>query len=203
MARKIQIQTSNSIGTWLAKNNKLSDYFGDLDNLDSHFDSSRYGDNDSNFVSALNHLHREVDSLSEALFDSGGIFNVSTLYADSAVINRLRVNALYADSAVIDSAFIHKLTGHGFHFDSADIDSASIRNLTGRSLNFDSAKFDKITADSAILGNVTIQNLTIDSSFTFDSQSFSHVFPFTIKDSVGTILLGGYLLSTDSDISVP
>src|SRR6056300_102254 len=160
MARKIQIQTSNSIGTWLAKNNKLSDYFGDLDNLDSHFDSSRYGDNDSNFVSALNHLHREVDSV-----------------------------------------FIHKLTGHGFHFDSADIDSASIRNLSGRSLNFDSAKFGKITADSAILGNVTIQNLTIDSSLTFDSQSFSHVFPFTIKDSVGTILLGGYLLSTDSDIS--
>jgi hypothetical protein len=203
MARKIQIQTSNSIGTWIAKNNKMSDYFGDLDNLDSHFESSRYGKDDSNFVSALNHLHREVDSIFTAIFDSGGVFNISTLYADSAVINRLRVNSLYADSAEIDSAFVHKVTGHHLRFDSADIDSARIRNLSGEYLNFDSAKFRKITVDSAYLGNVSLDEVTINNKFNFDSQSFTHVFPFTIKDSVGKILLGGYFLSTDSDISTP
>ena len=203
MTRKIQIQTSNSIGTWIAKNNKMSDYFGDLDNLDSIFDSSRFGDNDSNFVSALNFLYEIADSIAGALFDSGGALNVSTLYADSAVINRLRANAIYADSANIDSAFIHKVTGHHLRFDSADIDSARIRNLSGETLNFDSAKFGKISADSAEFGNVTMNNLTINNSFNFDSQSFTHVFPFTIKDSVGTILLGGYFLSTDSDIATP
>lgn len=203
MARKIQIQTSNSIGTWVAKNNKLSDYMGDLDNLDSAFDSSRFGKNDSNFVSALNYLHELVDSITEALFDSGGTFSVKTLYADSAVINRLRVNYLYVDSADIDSGYFNIATGHHLRFDSADIDSARIRNLSGEYLNFDSAKFNKISADSAHFGNVTIQNLTIDSSLTFDSQSFSYVFPFSIKDSVGTIILGGYLLSTDSDVTIP
>ena len=59
MTRRIQIQTSNSIGTWIAKNNELSDNFGDLDLLDSAFESNRYGKADSNFVSALNFLHRK------------------------------------------------------------------------------------------------------------------------------------------------
>jgi len=219
MTRRIQIQTSNSIGTWIAKNNVLSDNFGDLDLLDSHFESSRFGKNDSNFVSALNHLHREIDSISAALFDSGGILNVSTIYADSAVINRVRANYLYADSADVDSAFTHQLTGHKLdfvdaHIESAEIaflsgktiafDSGRIKYLSGEYIDYDSAGFSKLNVeDSAYISHATVNNLVVKSNFQFDSIDFSHVFPFTIKDSIGQILLGGYILSTDSDINVP
>ena len=219
MTRRIQIQTSNSIGTWIAKNNVLSDNFGDLDLLDSHFESSRFGKNDSNFVSVLNHLHTEIDSISAALFDSGGILNVSTIYADSAVINRVRANYLYADSADVDSAFTHQLTGHKLDFVDAHIESAEIAHLSGRTIAFDSgrikylsgeyidydsASFGRVNVvDSAFISHATVNNLVVKSNFQFDSIDFSHVFPFTIKDSIGQILLGGYLLSTDSDINVP
>jgi hypothetical protein len=219
MTRRIQIQTSNSIGTWIAKNNVLSDNFGDLDLLDSHFESSRFGKNDSNFVSALNHLHREIDSVSAALFDSGGALQVSTIYADSAVINRVRANYMYADSADIDSAFTHILRGHQLDFVDAHIESAEIAFLSGQSIQFDSgrikylsgeyidydsASFNKLNVeDSAYISHATVNNLVVKSNFQFDSIDFSHVFPFTIKDSIGQILLGGYLLSTDSDINVP
>ena len=219
MTRRIQIQTSNSIGTWIAKNNVLSDNFGDLDLLDSHFESSRFGKNDSNVVSGLNHLHREIDSIAAALFDSGGILNVSTIYADSAVINRVRANYLYADSADIDSAFTHQLTGHKLDFVDAHIESAEIAHLSGRTIAFDSgrikylsgeyidydsASFGRVNVvDSAFISHATVNNLVVKSNFQFDSIDFSHVFPFTIKDSIGQILLGGYLLSTDSDINVP
>lgn len=219
MTRRVQIQTSNSIGTWIAKNNQLSDNFGDLDLLDSHFESSRWGKNDSNFVSALNHLHREVDSISASLFSAGGTLNIQTLYADSAVINRVRANYLYADSADIDSAFAHILRGHSLYFDSAHIDSAEIRKLSGQKINFDSgtirflsgeyidfdsAYFGKLTVtDSVSFGTVTVDNLEITTGFTFDSQTFTHVQPLTMKDSAGVILLGGYLLTTDSAPSVP
>jgi len=219
MTRRVQIQTSNSIGTWIAKNNQLSDNLGDLDFLDSHFESSRYGKNDSNIVSALNHLHREIDSISSALFDSGGFLNIKSLVADSAVIKRLRVNYMYVDSADIDSAFTHIARGHRLDFDSAEIDSAEIRYLSGTRINYDSgtikylsgeyidydsASFNKLVVrDSSYFGHVTMNNLEVRGKFTFDSVDFSHVFPFTVKDSIGTILLGGYLLSTDSDIQVP
>jgi len=219
MTRRIQIQTSNSIGTWIAKNNQLSDNFGDLDLLDSAFESNRYGKADSNFVSALNFLHRKIDSAARAIFDSGGILNVSTLIADSAVINRIRANFLYAESADIDSAFTHILRGHQLdyttaHIESAEIafltgktieyDSARIKYLSGNFIDFDSAKFGNLTAtDSAIFTNATVQNLTLNNKLGFGGQEFSHVFPFSIKDSAGTVLLGGYVLSTDSDIRVP
>ena len=219
MTRRVQVQTSNSIGTWIAKNNQLSDHFGDLDLLDSHFESSRFGKNDSNIVSALNHLHREVDSIAAQLFDSGGILNVATLIADSAVINRVRANFLYAESADVDSAFTHILRGHQLdytfaHIESAEIaflsgkkidfDSGTIRYLSGEFIDYDSASFGRLNVrDSATFGNVTVNKINITSSIEFDSIEFSHVFPFTIKDSAGLVLLGGYLLSTDSDINQP
>ena len=219
MTRRVQIQTSNSIGTWIAKNNQLSDNFGDLDNLDSHFESSQWGKNDSNFVSALNHIHREIDSIANSLFGAGGILDVQTLYADSAVIKKARVNYLYADSADIDSAFTHILRGQKLNFDSAHIDSAEIRSLSGQKINFDSgtikylsgqyidydsAYFGKlVVTDSASFGSVTVGTLNITTGFSFDSQTFTHVQPLTIKDSAGVVLLGGYLLTTDSAPSVP
>lgn len=62
MARKILINTANSVGTTIAKINQMSDYMGDLDDLGGNFDSI-YGTTpslairrDSNIISALNLL---------------------------------------------------------------------------------------------------------------------------------------------------
>jgi hypothetical protein len=62
MARKILINTANSVGTTIAKINQMSDYLGDLDDLRGNFDSI-YGSSpslairrDSNIISALNML---------------------------------------------------------------------------------------------------------------------------------------------------
>ena len=218
MTRRVQVQTSNSIGTWIAKNNQLSDHFGDLDLLDSHFESSQYGKNDSNIVSALNHLHRMVDSISGQLFDSGGLLNVNTLVADSAVINRLRANFVYAESADVDSAFTHILRGHQLdytfaHIESAEIaflsgkkihfDSGTIRYLSGEFIDYDSASIGKLTVtDSAQFNKITVGELSVTSGFTFDSQTFTHIQPLTMKDSAGVVLLSGFLLTTDSSPSV-
>ena len=147
------------------------------------------------------------------------ILNVNTLIADSAVINRVRANFLYAESADVDSAFTHILRGHQLdyttaHIESAEIaflsgkkiefDSGRIRYLSGEFIDYDSASFGRLNVrDSATFGNVTVNKINITSKIQFDSIDFSHVFPFTIKDSAGLILLGGYLLSTDSDINVP
>ena len=164
-------------------------------------------------------MHREIDSISGALFDSGGALNVSTLIADSAVINRIRANYLYAESADIDSAFAHQLTGHKLDFVDAHIESAEIAFLSGQSIQFDSgrikylsgeyidydsASFNKLNVeDSAYISHATVNDLVVKINFQFDTIDIYHVFPFSIKDSIGQILLGGYLLSTDSDINVP
>ena len=93
MTRKINVDLTHSIGTFMSKVNQFSDFIGDLDNLDSSFANAHA---DSNIVSALNHVGTLIDSLNDHLFgDSPG-----------AIINRLTVGEAIIDSAVIDSATI-------------------------------------------------------------------------------------------------
>jgi hypothetical protein len=42
-------------------------------------------------------------------------------------------------------------------------------------------------------------NLTLDGAFIFDGQTFTDVHKFTVKDAGGTILVGGWLLDTDTN----
>jgi len=201
MSRRQRINTSDAIGTWIAKNNLLSDYIGDFDDVDSNFKGdSNYGPADSSIVSALNHLHFQLDSINAYIFDSLGTLTLQTLYADSAVIGILHAEHAAFDSAHIDSAYINKLTGSYFRFDSADIDSASINHLSGRTIFYDSAKFKNLSViDSAYIDNVAINEANVESiTVRADAVTLSHAQLFTVQDSVGTTLLAGYLLSTDS-----
>jgi hypothetical protein len=76
---------------------------------------------------------------------------------------------------------------HGFHADSANMDSATITNLA---------------STNTVITNLTSTNVTIDSAeFTtikLDSILFQHAKPLSIKDSTGTVVLAGYLLSTSN-----
>ena len=202
MTRRIKINTSDTIGAWVAKNNQLGLNVGDLDDLDSHFSGIHTGylKADSSIVSALNHLHLQLDSVNNYLFDSSGVLRLQTLIADSAVLGIVYANHAAFDSARFDSAYINKLTGSYMRFDSADIDSASIKTLTGRNIFYDSAKFKNLSViDSAFIDNAAINEFSAERiTVRADGITLTDAQLFTVQDSAGSTLLAGYLLSTDS-----
>ena len=222
MGRKVLIDLTDAIGTFMAKTNTLAEYIGDLDDLNPEFDSN-YAD--SSIVSAINYLSDKVDSIGNVLFGGGGVLNVRGFIGDSAEFNRLRVGMLTADSATIDSATIGDLYVTGTMFaDSARfdnilidsigvlpgsrlvIDSAEVNKMSVTALTVDSADIVRLTAqfadiDSADIDSATINNLTV-TGLKLQNELLDNVKQFTIKDEAGVIVLGGYFLST-SDSEVP
>ena len=245
MARKIKVNTNDAIGTMVSKLNTMSNYLGDLDDLDSSFKTSQYADSpdigkfdDSSFVKALNHLNYELDSMNSYLTSGTATIRVGGIIGDSATFTRLTVGELIVDSATIDSSTVTLLRGGGLRYDSATIDSARITNLSGININYDSADFSIIRAnatfgDSARITGISgtnfnydsghISNLFVDSAgivnasinnfdanianisniLSMDGVDMTDVHVFTIRDSTGVILLGGYLMSTDSALGTP
>jgi hypothetical protein len=83
----------------------------------------------------------------------------------------------------------HVLDVRGFHADSANVDSATFTNITvNGETQLDSARFTNfaLKSNSGASAGATIGNL-----------SFAK--PLQIKNSSGTVLLAGYIVSTDSD----
>tara|TARA_A100001035_G_scaffold253608_1_gene226876 strand:- start:4116 stop:4793 length:678 start_codon:yes stop_codon:yes gene_type:complete len=224
MARKIQIDLVDAIGTFMAKTNLLSNYLGDLDDLDS----IAFAGADSNLVSAINSLSSSFDSINTKLFGSPpGTLLVTGFDGDSASLKRLRVGTLTADSATIDSATIDYLDVTGtmtadsarfatINVDSIGvdpgatlvIDSAIINTALVTSLTIDSARINRLTVgmadidsaqiDSATITELTVNKLIIDS----DRYELDNAKRFTVKDESGTIVLDGYFLSTSNDPTV-
>lgn len=228
MTRKEEILTNAPIGQWVTKTNLMSDYIGDLDLLDSAFrayDSDIYKSNDSNVVFAINYLWDAIDSINSLL--NSGVLTLKNIKADSATFRIIRAGMLVADSATIDSAYIQDLTVSGvLDVDSAEfdiinvntinvdsggtlyIDSATVNYLNANFILTDSAKINTLTSgsiisDSATIDSAFINNLTVSESFTFDSNKFTDAHLLTIKNEAGTIVLAGYILSTDSDVGTP
>jgi len=228
MTRKEEILTNAPIGQWVSKTNLMSDYIGDLDLLDSAFleyDSTAGKSNDSNIVMSINYLWDTVDSINTLL--SAGVLSLKNLLADSATFRIIRAGMLVADSATVDSAYIRNLTvSDVLDVDSAEfdiinvneinvdsggtlfIDSATVNYLNAHYILTDSAKINKLTtksiiSDSATIDSAFINNLTIDSSFTFDNNKFTDAHLLTVKNEAGTIVLAGYMLSTDPNIGTP
>ena len=80
----------------------------------------------------------------------------------------------------------HVLDVRGFHADSANVDSATFTNITvNGGTQLDSAR---------------ITNFALNAKSTAGSiGNLSFAKPLQIKNSSGTILLAGYIISTDSD----
>lgn len=224
MTRKVQIDLVDAIGTFMNKTNLMSDYIGDLDDLDSDF----FLHADSSLVSAMNQLSVSFDSINNKLFGvPPGTLLVTGFDGDSATFKRLRVGTLTADSATIDSATIRNLDVTGLMTaDSArfatinvdsigvdpgatlTIDSAIITNATITSVTIDSATIGRLSAgfaeiDSATIDSATITNLEV-TKLIIDSNRYEldNAKRFTVKNEAGTIVLDGYFLSTSDDPTI-
>jgi len=76
----------------------------------------------------------------------------------------------------------------GFHADSANVDSATITTLTAPT-----GTISSLTAGITTIDSAEITTLRMDGA-----GSLQHLKPLQIKNSAGTVLLAGYILSTSN-----
>ena len=108
-----------------------------------------------------------------------------------AAINEINTKVLGIDTeaeiaAQVETFFNTQgnvLDVRGFHADSANIDSATITTLT--SVNFNASK---LVIDSAEFSTIKLDG----------AGSLSHLKSLAIKNSAGTTVLAGYILSTSN-----
>ena len=194
MARKILVDSSNTIDIWRQKVNQMSDYIEDLDGLDATFQpgntwASGYPiDRDSNIVSAVDYIGVFTDNVYKSLITGTAASQqtiTAKIFADSAVFDKLHANQLWN----YDSAMTLGPTDSTWYGDSPGTvkfdftaDSAKFRNLNVINLREapDSATFGQLTiGDSGFIRSITaldstsvilFKNLKIlDSSFVLDS----------------------------------
>lgn len=173
MARKVTVDLTDAVGTFMTKTNQMSDFIGDLDDLDSTFDGA-----DSNIISSLNRVGDLTDSIDERLFGvNAGPLHMQGINCDSASFRLVRAGQVIADSATIDSAYIKNL----------DVDFLSV----------DSAHFEEATINDAI-----VQRLYMDDSNNVQLE-LDNLKLLTIKEESGNVVLAGYFLSTSNTMSTP
>ena len=147
-----------------------------------------------------------------------GSITIDSATIDSSFINLLRGNTLDYNTATFDSARITNLSGNLLNFDSARFttlrsdqtfgDSARITSISGSgTLNYANGQFTTIDADSigftnASVDNFTANSITVNTTVTFDERDMIDAKLFTVKDSTGTNLLAGYLLSTSETLGI-
>lgn len=171
MARKILVDSSNTIDVWRQKVNQMSDYIEDLDGLDATFQPGNTWaigypnvDRDSNIISGINYVHDYADQIYNSLVTGTAIaqqqYNVK-IYADSAVFDKITVNQLWNyDSAMTlgdsDATWFGDSQGTAkfdFNVDSAKFGNLNVINLRQAP---DSATFGRLTiVDSGFIGSIT------------------------------------------------
>ena len=149
---------------------------------------------------------------------SVGSITIDSATIDSAFVGLLRGNLLDYNSATIDSARITNLSGRNLNFDSADIislrseetfgDSARITSISGTgTLNYAVGHFGTMDADSigfatASVGSLTANTVVVNDTLTYDGRNMIDAKLFTVKDSTGTNLLAGFLMSTSTTLGI-
>jgi len=173
MARKVTVDLTDAVGTFMTKTNLMSDFMGDLDDLDSTFDGA-----DGSLVQGLNRVGDITDSINERLFgESAGPLHMRGINCDSASFKLVHAGQVIADSATIDSAYIKNL----------DVDFLSV----------DSAHLEQATINDAI-----VQTLYMDDSNNVQLE-LDNLKLLTIKEESGNIVLAGYFMSTSNTMSIP
>tara|TARA_Y100001937_G_C7110542_1_gene327315 strand:- start:268 stop:1008 length:741 start_codon:yes stop_codon:yes gene_type:complete len=148
-----------------------------------------------------------------------GSITIDSANFDSARIINLSGLGLRYDSANIDSARITNLSGININYDSGEFnvirgeeifgDSARISALSGTgTLNYPLGTFGVLNADSANIVNfsadsINVSGISIGGTMSIDGQTFSDAKQFTIKDSTGTVIFGGFFLSTSNTLGTP
>ena len=187
MARfgKTEINLSDTISTLVTGVNTIADDLGNVDNLAT---------GDSNVVASITAVR--VTALQFA--DSADVITtVRTNFenvGDVAIGGTLTgLTSLTTDGIIVDSATgvssIKADTTNGL-----TIDSATINGLKGDSAQFMTLTADNLTANSFTTGSAGLGSGTL----TLDGVTVGHLKPLRIKNSSGTNILAGYLLSTSN-----
>ena len=143
-----------------------------------------------NLSDPISTLVTKTNTIASDLGDKASL-GTSTKTNLVAAINELNTKVLGIDTeaeiaAQVETFFNTQgnvLDVRGFHADSANIDSATITNLT--SVNFNATK---LVIDSAEFSTIKLDG----------AGSLAHLKSLAIKNSAGTTVLAGYILSTSN-----
>jgi hypothetical protein len=191
MARKIHIDSDNTLQQWIDSQNTMSDYMGNLDSfrsdiLDNFVVTPHNSSTGASFVTALNYLYDPLMQKLLNLFNGTGSTNFDKLElrVDSGTFNILRLD-------MQDSTVGKNLLGRSTLFaadahvrDSyEDGDSIGSTNLIASILSGYVHLIPDFNYDLYIESNAAFRNIVVESSFDaslLDSAKFNKI---TIVDS--------------------
>ena len=186
MARKIHIDSDNTLQQWIDSQNTMSDYMGNLDSFRSdiltNFTSPLHNTSTgASFVTALNYLYDPLMEKLLGIFNGTGAtnFNELELIVDSATFNILRSNM--QDSSVGKNlkgrATVFAADAHvRDSYDSGDLFGST--GLLNSILNGQSYLIPSYEYDFYVESNATFNNITVESGFdvsTLDSAIFNKI----------------------------
>ena len=167
------INLSDPISTLVTKTNTISTDLGDKATLNTTATTD--------LVTAINEINTKVVAIDT---DAEIGAKVEAFFAGS----QLDVGGINADSADFDSASVTTLSVGGINADSAEIDSATITTLTSTTGTIATLTSTNATIDSAQFTNINLDGI----------GNVGHLKSLQIKNSSGTVVLAGYLLSTSN-----
>ena len=211
MARKINIDSDNTLQQWIDSQNTMSDYMGNLDSFRSdiltNFDSDMNVTSGTSFVSALNYIYDPLLTKLLNLFDGTGSTNFDklNLIVDSGTFNVMRIK--YMDSSFGGTP---PHNSHLFASDShirashADGDSPGSTNLNSVLLNGYTHLIPAFTHDLYVESGATFNNLTVRDTTDFFGLDSGHFDGVHIQDSGQILSLmvdsGGVLTISQANI---
>lgn len=217
MARKILVQDSNSIDVWKQKVNQMSDYVGDLDNLDTTFDpgDSPYSgliDRDSNLASGISYFGDNLSNILNGLINGTApiVGFKAKIGADSGKFDKITVQSLYNfDSAmpgpgINESDYLWFGDSPGTAQHDYISDSTTFRNLTIQNLGTypDSMTMNRlIITDSGVIGSLT----ALDSTATIIFKNLTMRGQDIVIDSalvLSRVTIGQFISDSGSDSGV-
>ena len=146
-----------------------------------------------------------VTKTNAIITDVGNKDNLTTTAKSDLVVAINEINATLGTidtaaeiGAAVETFFNtggHVLDVRGFHADSANIDSATITTLTSTTGTFNNLRSNlTLTAH----GKSTIDSAEITTLRLDGAGGLQHLKPLQIKNSAGTVILAGYILSTSN-----
>lgn len=167
MARKVNVQNSNTIQAWMQKINQMQEYLGDIDDLKD----STFSNNDQSAVDALDFMGQLIPKINQQLFNASAPITITAnILADSAVFDFMTLKSLLNhDSAMPDSSV------HGMYF-LGDSPGTAEFDFNGDSISFGNATVtNNLTFDSfgqsVIINKLTVMDSGLIGKITVDSSS--------------------------------
>ena len=219
MARKVTVNLANTIDVWRQKVNEMSDYIGDLDDLDTTFDPgdppySGLVDRDSNLVSGINYFGDNLKNILNGLIN--GTAKVTgfkaKVGADSGKFDKITVRSLYNFDSAMPGPGNFQGQAANLWFGDSDggishdyfSDSTSFGNLTVIELdNYpDSMSMTRLyVGDSGVIGRLT----ALDSTSTIRFKNLSMKGTDVTVDSalvLSKITIGQFISDSGGDSGV-